>query len=92
LHICKFLCALAVLRGSIAVSGSQFGGLSFETRGISPPCRVQVSARPGTALKNLRSRNSWTLAEVARLTGTPAPTLSRIEKRSDLPDYDMLLR
>jgi transcriptional regulator with XRE-family HTH domain len=51
-----------------------------------------VSARPGTALKNLRTRNRWTLAEVARLTGIPASTLSRIENDQISPTYDMLLR
>jgi len=29
------------------------------------------TARPGTALKSLRKRNRWTLANVAKRTGTP---------------------
>jgi transcriptional regulator with XRE-family HTH domain len=50
------------------------------------------SARPGTALRNLRKRNQWTLAEVAKRTGIPASTLSRIENDQISPTYDMLLR
>lgn len=50
------------------------------------------SARPGTALKNLRNRNGWTLADVSKLTGIPASTLSRIEHDQISPTYDLLLR
>ena len=51
-----------------------------------------ANARPGTALKSLRTRNHWTLAEVARLTSIPASTLSHIENDQISPTYDMLLR
>lgn len=51
-----------------------------------------TSARPGIALRNLRKRNDWTLAEVSRLTGIPASTLSRIENDQISPTYDLLLR
>lgn len=51
-----------------------------------------TSARPGAALRNLRKRNDWTLAEVSRLTGIPASTLSRIENDQISPTYDLLLR
>jgi transcriptional regulator with XRE-family HTH domain len=50
------------------------------------------SARPGTALKNLRKRNGWTLADVSERTGIPASTLSRIENDQISPTYDLLLR
>ncbi len=50
------------------------------------------TARPGTALKNLRKRNRWTLADVAKRTGIPPSTLSRIENDQISPTYDMLLR
>jgi len=50
------------------------------------------SARPGTALKNLRKRNAWTLADVSDRTGIPASTLSRIENDQISPTYDLLLR
>jgi transcriptional regulator with XRE-family HTH domain len=50
------------------------------------------SARPGTALKNLRKRNGWTLADVSDRTGIPASTLSRIENDQISPTYDLLLR
>jgi transcriptional regulator with XRE-family HTH domain len=51
-----------------------------------------TSARPGIALKSLRTRNDWTLADVAKRTGIPPSTLSRIEKDQISPTYDMLLR
>ena len=50
------------------------------------------TARPGTALKSLRKRNQWTLADVAKRTGIPPSTLSRIENDQISPTYDMLLR
>jgi transcriptional regulator with XRE-family HTH domain len=50
------------------------------------------NARPGAALKNLRKRNSWTLADVCERTGVPASTLSRIENDQISPTYDLLLR
>jgi len=50
------------------------------------------TARPGTALKSLRKRNKWTLADVAKRTGIPPSTLSRIENDQISPTYDMLLR
>jgi transcriptional regulator with XRE-family HTH domain len=50
------------------------------------------NARPGTALKNLRKRNHWTLADVSDRTGIPGSTLSRIENDLISPTYDLLLR
>jgi transcriptional regulator with XRE-family HTH domain len=50
------------------------------------------SARPGTALRALRKRNHWTLADVAKRTGIPPSTLSRIENDQISPTYDLLLR
>ncbi len=50
------------------------------------------NARPGTALKNLRKRNRWTLADVSERTGVPGSTLSRIENDQISPTYDLLLR
>jgi transcriptional regulator with XRE-family HTH domain len=43
-------------------------------------------------LKNLRKRNRWTLADVAKRTGIAPSTLSRIENDQISPTYDMLLR
>jgi transcriptional regulator with XRE-family HTH domain len=51
-----------------------------------------MSARPGPALKTLRKRNRWTLSDVAKRTGIPLSTLSRIENDLISPTYDMLLR
>jgi transcriptional regulator with XRE-family HTH domain len=50
------------------------------------------NARPGTALKSLRKRNGWTLADVSERTGVPGSTLSRIENDQISPTYDLLLR
>lgn len=49
-------------------------------------------AKPGVALKALRDRNRWTLAEVNKRTGIPASTLSRIENDQVSPTYDMLMK
>jgi transcriptional regulator with XRE-family HTH domain len=51
-----------------------------------------ANARPGTALKSLRKRNGWTLANVSDRTGIPGSTLSRIENDQISPTYDLLLR
>lgn len=51
-----------------------------------------AAARPGIALKRLRKKNDWTLAEVSKQTGIPASTLSRIENDQISPTYDLLLR
>jgi transcriptional regulator with XRE-family HTH domain len=50
------------------------------------------TAKPGTALKNLRKNNRWTLLDVSKRTGIPASTLSRIENDQVSPTYDLLLR
>ncbi|MBS0416455.1 MAG: helix-turn-helix transcriptional regulator [Proteobacteria bacterium] len=50
------------------------------------------TARPGAALKGLRKRNDWTLTDVAKRTGIPPSTLSRIENDQISPTYDMLVR
>jgi len=50
------------------------------------------NARPGTALKNLRKSNGWTLVNVSDRTGIPASTLSRIENDQISPTYDLLLK
>jgi len=49
-------------------------------------------AKPGVALKALRERNRWTLAEVKDRTGIPVSTLSRIENDQVSPTYDMLMK
>jgi transcriptional regulator with XRE-family HTH domain len=59
--------------------------------GLIPEGPMSI-ARPGTALKSLRKRNHWTLADVAKRTGIPPSTLSRIENDQISPTYDMLLR
>jgi transcriptional regulator with XRE-family HTH domain len=50
------------------------------------------TARPGVALRRLRKRNHWTLAEVSKRTSIPSSTLSRIENDQISPTYDLLLR
>jgi transcriptional regulator with XRE-family HTH domain len=55
--------------------------------------RIRMSnSRPGMALKSLRKRNGWTLADVSNRSGVPASTLSRIENDQISPTYDLLLR
>jgi transcriptional regulator with XRE-family HTH domain len=54
-----------------------------------PPRSV---ARPGAALKALRRKHGWTLAEVSRRTGLPTSTLSKIENDKMSLTFDKLAR
>src|SRR5215831_19345986 len=49
-------------------------------------------ARPGAALKALRRKHGWTLAEVSRRTGLPTSTLSKIENDKMSLSFDKLAR
>jgi transcriptional regulator with XRE-family HTH domain len=48
--------------------------------------------RLGAALKALRLRKGWTLAEVSRRTGFSIPTLSKVENDKLSLSYDKLIR
>jgi transcriptional regulator with XRE-family HTH domain len=54
-----------------------------------PPRSV---ARPGAALKALRRKHGWTLAEISRRTGLPTSTLSKIENDKMSLTFDKLVR
>jgi transcriptional regulator with XRE-family HTH domain len=49
-------------------------------------------AQPGAALRTLRTRKGWTLADVSRRTGLPVSTLSKIENGKMSLSYDKLAR
>jgi transcriptional regulator with XRE-family HTH domain len=49
-------------------------------------------ARPGAALKALRIKHGWTLAEVSQRTGLPTSTLSKIENDKISLSFDKLAR
>jgi transcriptional regulator with XRE-family HTH domain len=49
-------------------------------------------ARPGAALKALRRKHGWTLADVSRRTGLPISTLSKIETGKMSLTFDKLSR
>lgn len=49
-------------------------------------------ARPGAALKALRIKHGWTLAEVSQRTGLPTSTLSKIENDKMSLSFDKLAR
>jgi transcriptional regulator with XRE-family HTH domain len=49
-------------------------------------------AKPGAALKALRRKHGWTLAEVSRRTGLPTSTLSKIENDKMSLTFDKLAR
>src|SRR5215831_1496924 len=49
-------------------------------------------ARPGAALKALRIKHGWTLAEVSQRTGLPTSTLSKIENDKVSLSFDKLAR
>ncbi|MGH8191053.1 MAG: helix-turn-helix domain-containing protein [Rhodanobacteraceae bacterium] len=54
--------------------------------------QAPASARPGWALRALRKRKHWTLAEVGVRTGLPISTLSKIENGKMSLSYDKLAR
>ena len=49
-------------------------------------------AKPGAALRALRRKRGWTLADVSRRTGLPTSTLSKIENDRMSPTFDKLAR
>jgi transcriptional regulator with XRE-family HTH domain len=49
-------------------------------------------AKPGAALKRLRFERGLTLADVAEMTGLPAPTLSKVENGKVALTFDKLVR
>jgi transcriptional regulator with XRE-family HTH domain len=53
---------------------------------------MESGARPGAAIKALRRKLDFTLAEVSVTAGIPISTLSRIENDQARPTYDHLLR
>jgi len=56
------------------------------------PAVDQRVATPGAALKALRRKRGWTLADVSKRTGLPASTLSKIENDRMSPTFDKLAR
>jgi len=56
------------------------------------PAADQRVATPGAALKALRRKHGWTLADVSKRTGLPASTLSKIENDRMSPTFDKLAR
>jgi transcriptional regulator with XRE-family HTH domain len=58
----------------------------------NPSNQARSVAKPGVALKALRRRHGWTLAEVSRRTGMPTSTLSKIENDKVSPTFNNLAR
>jgi transcriptional regulator with XRE-family HTH domain len=56
------------------------------------PAEGRGLAHPGAALKALRRKHGWTLADVSKRTGLPASTLSKIENDRMSPTFDKLAR
>jgi len=56
------------------------------------PAADQRVATPGAALKALRRKRGWTLADVSKRTGLPLSTLSKIENDRMSPTFDKLAR
>ena len=59
--------------------------------GVRPGAGTGV-AHPGVALKALRRKHGWTLADVSKRTGLPVSTLSKIENERMSPTFDKLAR
>ncbi len=51
-----------------------------------------VDTQPGVVLRQIRTDNGWTLAEVAERTGIPVSTLSKVETGKMSLSYEKLLR
>ncbi|WP_430391689.1 helix-turn-helix domain-containing protein [Dyella sp. 20L07] len=56
------------------------------------PEAADVDSKPGRALRTLRIRRGWTLAEVGERTGLPVSTLSKLENGKASLSYDKLTR
>jgi transcriptional regulator with XRE-family HTH domain len=54
--------------------------------------QIADRSRLGAALKALRRKKGWTLAEVSRRTGFSVPTLSKVENDKLSLSYDKLIR
>lgn len=59
--------------------------LNLQRSGVS-------EARPGAALRRIRTKMGWTLAEVSGRTGLPVSTLSKVENDKMSLSYDKLAR
>lgn len=59
--------------------------LNLQRSGVS-------EARPGAALRKIRTKMGWTLAEVSGRTGLPISTLSKVENDKMSLTYDKLAR
>lgn len=57
-----------------------------------PSASGRMPARPGEALRALRRRRGWTLAQAAERTGLPVSTLSKVETGKMSLTYDKLAR
>lgn len=53
---------------------------------------VSVDKKPGLFLRELRTSNGWTLAELSERTGIPVSTLSKVETGKMSLSYDKLVR
>lgn len=58
----------------------------------SKPRQFPAASAPGSALRALRKRKDWTLAEVSTRTGLPVSTLSKLENGKMSLSYDKLAR
>lgn len=56
------------------------------------PSHPKAHNNPGAALRALRKRRGWTLADVSEHTGLPVSTLSKIENGKMSLSYDKLVR
>jgi transcriptional regulator with XRE-family HTH domain len=54
--------------------------------------QARATARPGAAVRNIRTGKGWTLAEASRRTGLPVSTLSKIENDKVALSYDKIAR
>ncbi|MGH8114432.1 MAG: helix-turn-helix domain-containing protein [Rhodanobacteraceae bacterium] len=59
---------------------------------VSKRRQDKSTASPGLALRALRKRKNWTLADVGTRTGLPVSTLSKIENGKMSLSYDKLTR
>lgn len=53
---------------------------------------MEGTGNPGMALRQIRTENDWTLAQVSKRVGLPVSTLSKVETGKMSLSYDKLLR
>ena len=78
-------------RNSAARTASSAKAVANEGRGDSV-VTMGAADNPGLVLRQIRTENDWTLAQVSQKVGLPVSTLSKVETGKMSLSYDKLLK